>query len=650
MHFITNFLIKTPQKTPQKGALSRVSFYNYTYSSWSDLTRIVLPDGKIQTITYDNLRRPLVITYSGQTITTNVYTGVLLNKSTYQNGKITNYTYDTLNRLSSIYAWSGISNPLYTYNDSSDILSDGTKSYAYDTARRLTTATPTLVGTSSESYSYDKTGNRTIGNINGNNTNYTTNILDQYTNLSGSTNTTNTYDNNGNLRSDSTNTYTYDYNNRLIQVNTWSGIIAQYQYDILGRRTKKVDTIKTESTIYVYNGDNIQSEYKTLWSGTGSLTLKKNYINGIWTDAILAYDVDESSNQSQISFCQNRVLPYQSEFTQYGYSNIVNDCNSIQSSGSSITTNRYYYHLNQLWSVIAISNQSGTVVQNYTYDSFGKAYIVTGNGTGTILTPVSSYAGNTYSNSRLYTGREYDKETNLYYLRARYYNTETGKFISRDPVRQSDQVNLYTYVANSPFMGTDRDGRKASQMIAKTWSLTKDFVWNEAWYISVWGYHLVDGMSFGYLDEYMEIQSGIDSTSYTNQNRWYSQWFNRWWKSGRDNAYLLDEAAVIATVGPLALRYAATKVPAILDGATSSAAIWSQSELIQLNMELAKQEAISNPNALQILWSNIGEPLAKWTSDWGKFAHNHVNLEWVKTEIHFMKNLVNWAIDQIKIK
>ena len=342
------------KQAPPKGALSRVSFYTtydplsrltsefqkpivgwtgytigYTYSSWSDLTRIVLPDGKIQTITYDNLRRPLVITYSGQTITTNVYTGVLLNKSTYGNTKITNYTYDTLNRLSSIYAGSGISNPLYTYNDSSDILSDGTKSYSYDTARRLTTATPTIVGTSSESYSYDKTGNRTIGSINGNNTSYTTNTLDQYTNLSGSTNLTNTYDNNGNLRSDSVNTYTYDYNNRLIQVNTWSGIIAQYQYDILGRRTKKVDTIKTESTIYIYSGDNIQSEYKTLWSGTGSLTLKKNYINSIGTDSIIAYDAEEQSGWWELSFCQSRVLPYQSEFILYGYSWTVDRCNLL---------------------------------------------------------------------------------------------------------------------------------------------------------------------------------------------------------------------------------------------------------------------------------------------------------------------------------
>lgn len=63
-----------------------------------------------------------------------------------------------------------------------------------------------------------------------------------------------------------------------------------------------------------------------------------------------------------------------------------------------------------------------------------------------------------YSNTRLYTGREYDKETDLYYLRARYYNSDTGRFLSRDPIGQNDQINLYTYVANSPLKYVDRMG------------------------------------------------------------------------------------------------------------------------------------------------------------------------------------------------
>ena len=246
-------------------------------------------------------------------------------------------------------------------------------------------------------------------------------------------------------------TYTYDYNNRLIQVNIWTGILVKYSYDILGRRTQRVDYSRSstnpESTIYLYNGDNIQSEYKTLPVGSWSLTLSKNYINSIWTDSLIAYDNEEQ----------------------------------LTATGFTKTTNRYYYHLNQLWSVVALTSSTGTILQKYVYDSFGKAYIYS----WTTLIPLSTYTGTTYSNTRLYTGREYDKEINLYHLRARYYNPETGKFISRDPVRQSDQVNLYTYVRNSPLMFTDRDGRKAKAATVtiyaerENWWLIQGHAWIE---------------------------------------------------------------------------------------------------------------------------------------------------------------------------
>lgn len=48
----------------------------------------------------------------------------------------------------------------------------------------------------------------------------------------------------------------------------------------------------------------------------------------------------------------------------------------------------------------------------------------------------------------LFTGRELDAETGLYYYRARYYDASTGRFLSEDPVIRG--VNLYTYVANNP--------------------------------------------------------------------------------------------------------------------------------------------------------------------------------------------------------
>jgi len=55
-----------------------------------------------------------------------------------------------------------------------------------------------------------------------------------------------------------------------------------------------------------------------------------------------------------------------------------------------------------------------------------------------------------------YTGREWDKETGLYYYRARYYDPMEGRFISKDTISFSGgDVNLYGYVQNNPVNRTD---------------------------------------------------------------------------------------------------------------------------------------------------------------------------------------------------
>ena len=61
-----------------------------------------------------------------------------------------------------------------------------------------------------------------------------------------------------------------------------------------------------------------------------------------------------------------------------------------------------------------------------------------------------------------YCGEYYDAETGTIYLRARYYNPTTGRFISRDSFagRKSDplSLNLYTYCRNNPLIYIDPSG------------------------------------------------------------------------------------------------------------------------------------------------------------------------------------------------
>jgi RHS repeat-associated protein len=76
-----------------------------------------------------------------------------------------------------------------------------------------------------------------------------------------------------------------------------------------------------------------------------------------------------------------------------------------------------FYGYDGAGSVRQLTNSSGIVSDTYEYDAFGNEV----NHTGT--TP----------NNYLYRGEQYDSDLGLYYLRARYMNPLTGRFLSRDP-------------------------------------------------------------------------------------------------------------------------------------------------------------------------------------------------------------------------
>ena len=73
----------------------------------------------------------------------------------------------------------------------------------------------------------------------------------------------------------------------------------------------------------------------------------------------------------------------------------------------------------------------GTQTNAYEYNSFGE------------ITEMSE----TYENPFRYCGEYYDSETGWVYLRNRYYNPETGRFINEDPAR--DGSNWYVYANNN---------------------------------------------------------------------------------------------------------------------------------------------------------------------------------------------------------
>ena len=65
-------------------------------------------------------------------------------------------------------------------------------------------------------------------------------------------------------------------------------------------------------------------------------------------------------------------------------------------------------------------------------------------------------------NSITYAGYQYDSESGLYYLNARYYDSTTARFLTEDTYagQANDPLSLlrYTYCANNPLRYTDPDG------------------------------------------------------------------------------------------------------------------------------------------------------------------------------------------------
>ncbi len=118
-------------------------------------------------------------------------------------------------------------------------------------------------------------------------------------------------------------------------------------------------------------------------------------------------------------------------------------------------------------SIVGITDNSWTLVSSYEYDVFWNA----------TLTWTDIW------NDRLFTWREYDRETGLYYYRARYYDANLWRFISRDPIGQVDDVNLYGYVGENPINFTDSLGLNSKPAITDTiWNiidLLTSIDWNQ---------------------------------------------------------------------------------------------------------------------------------------------------------------------------
>ena len=464
----------------------------YDYDIFGNTTEILYPNKRKISYEYDTQNRLSKVLHNNTVINTYNYDSLSLLSQKYNNNLITNYSYDDNLKLSWL-SLSGATELIYNYNYSYDniwnMLSDGTDVYKYDQFNQLTDAVDEVSVNSSnytvtrgQKFIYDLMWNRTKKSdyargeheVNRawesefNLTDYSKNSLNQYSDSTFRGNTTTAepvvsnykYDTAWNLVNNGTHTFTYDYKNRVVQIHKVSGsLVREYEYDVLGRRIS--DSYYGKEKRHVYAGKRLIWEYDVINLHNTST----QYIYGTHADDVLVMVKEEllwdKAELDEHTFCKQKITPSEGQFIKYNWKVIIDRCATVALSISK-QTNLYYYHKNHLGSTMAITDSSGNTVEKYKYDIFWEPRL---------YNPEHKrwdWYNSKLWNTRLFTGREYDTYTKLYYNRARYYSPVLWRFIARDPIDIADDINLYSYVANNPVMYVDLKGTEKILIIYST--------------------------------------------------------------------------------------------------------------------------------------------------------------------------------------
>jgi RHS repeat-associated protein len=472
----------------------------HAYSPNSDVAGFTDANGHRISYAYDGFDRLIQTTYADGSSEQYTYNpdGAPLQK-TARSGQTIVYTYDALNRLASKTPAGETA---------------GAVTYGYDYSGRLlqaadaTSTTPYLLGydTAGRPISYtDQQGRNTQVQYDG---------VGNRTRLQwpAGTNGANSY----------FVTYAYDALNRMTEVDangSPSAPLAKYQWDALSRLTLTTHGDGTTDSYAQYDAGDNPLELTESFTGGSDVTFEYEWLKNHQREssavsntafqytpatgtASYTADVDNgytSVGTTNLTYDGNHNLTYD------GFNTLIFDVENrmIQAQNALSGTSQYFYdplgHRKQkvvggvstqfvLAADQEIADYSGTGagtpqiltvrgvggsplasvmvssgdVAYYHHDAHGSTVALTQSGT-TGAAEVFNYneygvpAGGS-GTSYLFAGYRYDAETGLYYVRARYYSPQLGRFLQTDPIGIRGGRNLYAYVNNDPINRTDRHG------------------------------------------------------------------------------------------------------------------------------------------------------------------------------------------------
>ncbi len=272
-----------------------------------------------------------------------------------------------------------------------------------------------------EFYNYDKKDNRSK-------VSYVTSDFE--------TNAYSYYENSDLIKRDGRYGYKYDANGNMVEkgsVYTDDGNDLEismedeywlYEYDLLNRLTK------------VYKWD------KDVNGGVGDTVLVKSYRYNASGYRVVSTDADGVS-------------------TYYSF-----DINGRMVEKSREESTRDYIYLGTK----IIAHKEDGEIRYYGVDHLGSTVLMTDeNGEAVWSGEVTPFADSEKTSDNeehvLFTGKEFDPETGLYYFNARWYDPKTGRFTTEDPIR--DGINWYSYCSNNPVNYTDPTGLDNETIISK---------------------------------------------------------------------------------------------------------------------------------------------------------------------------------------